>query len=298
VLGKNPAFQNTLKRPITRAKIMEIVIRIPGLIDPFVGPAISVEHGSKNNTMKISGMSFQRLDAKFFRRAKKLNRAVEITDSHAYIPAIRDSPEIRVPLPNRRLKTMEERQAAIDERLEEIGSLDEEIEVERRALIDLVRKYGALKSGAADVVVQNLKIQALMEKRKVLQYPERFLPVIEGVTLKDIFESKRDTRKVEGGVVLIKHRVEPITSLYVDLEAASGGVGGAGVEEDEGPASMFTSVAGPKTTVKPTVKPKTAEEEKVGAIIGQTKKVLKLKKTQATATQATPAAAIGGSGLT
>ena len=296
-MGNNPPFHNILKRPITRANRIEIVIRIPGLIDPFVGGAISVEHGSKNNTMKISGMSFQRVDAKFFRRAKKLNRAVEITDSHAYIPAIRDSPEIRVPLPNRRLKTMEERQAAIDERVEGIGALDEEIEVERRALIELVRKYSTLKSGAADVVVQNLKIQTLMEKRKALQYPERFLPVIAGVTLKDIFESKRDIRKVEGGVVLIKHRVEPITSLYVDLEAPSGGAGGAEEDDDEGSASMFTSVAGPKTSVNPTVKPKTAEEEKVGAIIGQTKKVLKLKKTAQAAT-ATPAAAIGGSGLT
>ncbi len=246
-------------------------------------------------------MSFQRLDAKFFRRAKKLNRAVEITDSHAYIPAVKEDPEIRVPLPNRRPKTMEERQADLDERAEGIGALDEEIEVERRALIDLTRKYITLKSGAADVVVQNLKIQALMEKRKALQYPERFIEEIKGVTLKDIFESKRDMRKVEGGVVLIKHRVEPITSLYVDLTSAATGAttaavgteAGGGSDDDGAPASLFSALTATGTAAKATVaKPKTAEEAKAGAIIGQTKKVLKLKKTQA------PSGAVGGSGLT
>ena len=243
--------------------------------------------------MKISGMSFQHVDAKFFRRAKKLNRAVEITDLHAYIPALRDSPEIRVPLPNRRPKTMEERQTELDERAEGIGALDEEIEVERRALIDLTRKYTALKSGAADVVVQNLKIQGLMEKRKALQYPERFIEELKGVTLKDIFQSKRDMRKLEGGKLFqIKHRVEPITSLYVDLTgAATGAATGAegGSDDDTAPATLFTL-----PTVA-TAKPKTAEETKVGAIIGQAqaKKKFTLKKTQAT-----PAAAVGGSGLT
>jgi hypothetical protein len=269
---------------------MEIVIRIPGLIDPFAGGAISVDHGSKNNTMKISGMSFQQVDAKFFRRAKKLNRAVEITDSHAYIPALRDSPEIRVPLPNRRPKTMEERQAALDERAEGIGALDEEIEVERRVLIDLTRKYDTLKSGAAEVVVQNLKIQALMEKRKSLQYPERSIEVLTGVTLKDIFQSKRDTRKVDGGKVYqITHRVEPITSLYVDLTSTSGATGAATATGGE--ATLAAPLASLFTAPAATAKPKTAEESKVGAIIAQTKKVLKLKKTGQTS-------AVGGSGLT
>jgi hypothetical protein len=236
-------------------------------------------------------MSFQHLDAKFFRRAKKLNRAVEITDSHAYIPAIRDSPEIRVPLPNRRPKTMEERQAELDERMEEIGKLDEEIEVERRALIDLTRKYTTLKSGAADVVVQNLKIQTLMEKRKALQYPEKFIAQINGITLTDIFQSKRDTRKIAGGVLYqIMHRVEPITSLYVDLTgAATSGAAGAEYSESE---ELSTAVARPLAPL--VAKPKTAEEAKVGAIIGQTKKVLKLKK----APGAPAAGSIGGSGQT
>lgn len=232
-----------------------------------------------------------RLDDKFFRRAKKLNRAVEITDNHAFIPAVRDSPEIRVPLPNRRPKTMEERQTDLDASMEQIGSLDEEIEVQRKQLIELAKRYSSLKSGAAEVVVQNLKIQALMEKRKTLQYPERFIEEIESVTLKDIFESKRDMRKVN--IFKIKNRVEPITSLYVDLEGISGATSAAAsgatlVDEDEDVEFA--------PTVQPTLKVKTlkeqAEKAKVGAMVQQ-KKAIKLKKTLATP-QGTPAAALGG----
>ena len=236
-----------------------------------------------------------RLDDKFFRRAKKLNRAVEITDNHAFIPAVRDSPEIRVPLPNRRPKTMEERQTDLDAIMEQIGGLDEEIEVQRKQLIELAKRYSSLKSGAAEVVVQNLKIQALMEKRKALQYPERFISELEGITLKDIFQSKRDTRKLSGGgrVFQINHRVEPITSLYVDLEPTSGATGTSGatstlVDEDEDVEFA--------PTVQPTLKVKTlkeqAEKAKVGAMVQQ-KKAIKLKKTLATP-QGTPAAALGG----
>ena len=219
-------------------------------------------------------MSFK-LDAKFFRRAKKVNRAVEITDAHAYIPAIRDSPEIRVPLPTRRLKTIEERQDVMDKRLEEIGTLDEEIEVERKVLIDLTKKYNAMKSGAAEVVVQNLKIQGLMEKRKALQYPEQYIEAISGVTLKDIFESKRDVRKVAEYIYQVKHRVEPISSLYVDLTGgATGGATGAeeGSEDDVAFAPAASLAAKPKTSEE------VKEQAKVGAIIGQTKKLLKMKK--------------------
>jgi len=212
-------------------------------------------------------MSFQ-LDAKFFRRAKKVNRAVEITDMHAFIPAIKDTPEIRVALPNRRPKTMEERQSAIDGRYEQIAALEDEIEVERKQLIELSRTYSSSKSGAADVVVQNLKIQALMEKRKALQYPEIWIESVSGVTLKDVFESKRDTRKIEGGVLQqISHRVEPITSLYVDLTVA------AGLAEPTvvAPVDEDIELTVPKTVAD------TKEQAKVGSIIQ--KKILKLKKT-------------------
>jgi hypothetical protein len=138
-----------------------------------------------------------------------------------------------------------------------------------------------------------------MEKRKALQYPEKFIAQINGITLTDIFQSKRDTRKIAGGVLYqIMHRVEPITSLYIDLTsgAAGGATSGAAATSEatndlEG-EELSTAVARP---VAPLVaKPKTAEEAKVGAIIGQTKKVLKLKK----APSAPAAGSIGGSGQT
>jgi len=212
-------------------------------------------------------MSFQ-LDAKFFRRAKKVNRAVEITDMHAFIPAIKDSPEIRVALPNRRLKTMEERQATLDTRFEEIAELEDEIEVERKQLIELTKTYSSTKSGAADVVVQNLKVQALMEKRKAMQYPEIWIESVNGVTLKDVFESKRDTRKVDGGVLQqLSHRVEPITSLYVDLAV----VAGQAEQSVVAPVDEDIELTVPKTVAD------AKEQAKVGSIIQ--KKILKLKKT-------------------
>ena len=83
-------------------------------------------------------MAYQ-LDAKFFRKAKKVNRAVELTDTHAVIPAVKDSPEIRVTLPNRRIKTVDERTEAIDARFTEISELEEEIETERKRLMDLIQ---------------------------------------------------------------------------------------------------------------------------------------------------------------
>ena len=87
-------------------------------------------------------MAYQ-LDAKFFRKAKKVNRAVEITDTHAVIPAVKDSPEIRVALPNRRPKTMEERGEILEERFSQISELEQEIEVERRRLMELIKAYRA-----------------------------------------------------------------------------------------------------------------------------------------------------------
>ena len=67
------------------------------------------------------------MDAKFFRRARKLNRAVDYTDSEAVIPAVKDSPEIRVPLPNRRPLTFEEREVANQEREAALETLEESI---------------------------------------------------------------------------------------------------------------------------------------------------------------------------
>jgi hypothetical protein len=231
-------------------------------------------------------MAFQ-LDAKFFRRAKKVNRAVEITDSHAIIPAVKDSPEIRVALPNRRAKTFEERTAEMDLRFNEIEQLEEQIESERKVLLDNVRAYRESGSGVANVVVQNLKIKDLMIKRSRLARPEQWIEELPGLTLKDIFESKRDISKIGSDVYQMKRRVEPITSLYVDLGAAADAAQLAAEEKDAARAAS-TVAAGLAKTAATTAKriaatllpqaPTAEESARTGAVIG-VKKVLKLKKT-------------------
>ena len=217
-------------------------------------------------------MAFQ-LDAKFFRRAKKVNRAVEITDNYAIIPAVKDSPEIRVPLPIRRPLTMEEREAELAKRYEEISEIEKQVEVERKRLMERVQSFRDTKTGAADVVVQNLKVRELVVKRNSILYGEKWVEEIEGLTLKDIFESTRDTRSM--GLILyqIKRRVEPITSLYVDLGAA------ADAAANQLEADIFSSLIPKEATVKATRAPTpiTEEEVKKGAIIAQTKKSFKLK---------------------
>lgn len=218
------------------------------------------------------------LDAKFFRKAKKLNRAVEITDNQAFIPAVKDSPEIRVPLPNRRLKTIEERTAELNERMIEITGVEEHIEVERKALLELVK---AFKSGgpASEVVAQNLKVKALMEKRSSLARPYKWIEELDGLSFKDVFASKRDDRKIGAPVYQIKRRVEPISSLYVDLAAEA-------VAAE--PAVVAPELPAPKA---PTVKaPKTVAEAAQGAIIGQKKRtVIKLGKPPPTGAAGPPA---------
>jgi len=233
-------------------------------------------------------MSFK-LDAKFFRRAKKVNRAVEITDTQAFIPAVKDSPEIRVPLPNRRLKTFEERTAEIDSRFDEIEQLEEQIETERKILLDLVKLYKESGSGVADVVVQNLKIEDLMIKRSRLARPDQWIEELPGLTLKDIFESKRDIRKIGADVYQIKRRVEPVTSLYVDLGAAAAAAQVA-AEEKEAATGAATVAAAARKTAAATAKqiaatampvaPTAAETARTGAVIAA-KKVIKMKKTVA-----------------
>ena len=209
-------------------------------------------------------MAYQ-LDAKFFRKAKKVNRAVEITDNHAIIPAVKDSPEIRVKLPNRRLKTMDERKVELDGRYEKIAELEDSIEVERRRLMELAKVHRESGIGGAEVVVQNLKIQTLMDRRRELRYPEVWIEDIEGLTLVDVFASKRDVRKIGADLYQVKSRVEPIESLYVDLGAAA-----AAAEEGE---EAFTVK---KSAVGLTADEKAASAAK-GATIGSIKKVFKLK---------------------
>ena len=235
------------------------------------------------------------LDSKFFRKAKRVNRAVEITDTEAVIPAVRDSAEIRVALPNRRPKTFEERAEVIATRREGIAALEEEIEVERKKLLELVKTYRAVGAGVAEVVVQNLKIKELMEQRAALARPETWIETLESLTLKDVFASKRDVRKIGAPVYQVKRRVEPITSLYVDLGAA----GQAATAQAEQTAATLaqktaqkiaaakaqaTAAAQAGPTVQKTIAEQQAEEaaQKTakaaqGAIIGR-KMAFKIKK--------------------
>jgi hypothetical protein len=219
-------------------------------------------------------MAYQ-LDAKFFRKAKRVNRAIEITETQAVIPAVKDSPEIRVSLPNRRPKTMEERKEVLDARYEELAALEEEVEVERRKLMDLTKVFRETGTGGAEVIVQNMKIDTLMGRRRGLRYPEIWIEEIPGLTLVDVFASKRDTRSMGANVYQVKTRVEPIESLYVDL----GGLAAAAnvsAEEEEDSAAAATVVEEKKT-----VKPLTAEERAKGATIGSAKKAFKLKSSGA-----------------
>jgi hypothetical protein len=225
------------------------------------------------------------MDAKFFRKAKRLNRAVEITDTEAVIPAVKDSPEIRVPLPNRRPKTFEERSTALQARYDAIAALEEQIVTERKTLLDLVKAYKAAGSGVADVVVQNLKIRSMMEQRSALARPETWIETLQGLTLVDIFESKRDIRKIGEPVYQVKRRLEPITSLYVDLgvaaaqaavqiEAADAAAAAAVVkaEADAAAARRIKTIA---ASALPTEADAAAAA--TGAIIGRKKITLKKK---------------------
>jgi hypothetical protein len=205
------------------------------------------------------------LDAKFFRLSKKVNRAIEITDNQAFIPAVKDKPEIRVPLPNRRLKTVEERRAELDARLTEVLALDEQIETERKALLELVKSSKISGSGGSEVVAQNLKVKGLVERRSAIVRPEKWIEDLQGLSFKDVFASNRDIRKIGVNVYQIKRRVEPISSLYVDLAA----IAQAAEPVIEAPALEEK----PKTVAAP----KTTEEVAKGVIIGQ-RKTFKIKK--------------------
>jgi hypothetical protein len=160
---------------------------------------------------------------------------------------------------------MEEREAELTTRYENIATLEEDIERERKSLIALTASYRELGSGVADVVVQNQKVRDLMERRKGMAYPESWIEEIGGVSRKDVFESKRDQRKLPGGVFYqIKRRVEPISSLYVNV-----GVTDPEVEETAVPlvpSAAVTAAAAPKTAEQ------IAQDTKRGAIVQQTKK--------------------------
>ena len=222
-------------------------------------------------------MAFQ-LDAMFFRRAKKVNRAVEITDNYAIIPAVKDSPEIRVPLPIRRSLTMEERETELAKRYEQISEIEEQIEVERKRLMERVKSYRDTGVGAAEVVVQNNKVRDLVVKRNGILYPEKWIESIEGLTLKDIFESKRDDRSLGLDVRVIKRRIEPIISLYADLGAAADAAANELEDAAAAPAATAATAAPAVKAAAPAAAPQPTQEDiRRGAIVAQTKRSFKLK---------------------
>jgi len=226
----------------------------------------------------------------FFKKAKKVDRAIELRDNEAVIPAVKERAEVRARLPNRRLLSVEERKAIIDERTASISVLEEEIEVERKQLLELVKAYTASNSGASDVVAQNLKIKSLMERRSALSRPQVWIESLDGLTLKDVFASKRDIRKIGSTVFQVKRRVEPIESLYIDLESGSG----SGSSEATATATAkgtATGLLGTLASIAPTAAPAptaaTPAEVAQGVIIGQ-KRVIKTKKATAAAPAGPP----------
>ena len=113
-----------------------------------------------------------------------------------------------------------------------------------------------------------------MEKRTKLSRPEIWIETLPGLLLKDVFASKRDVRKIGADVFQIKRRLEPILSLYVDLEAPP-------VQESSKPSILATlGLASP--SLEETVEPRTTAETAQGVIIGQ-KRVIKTKKASAAA---------------
>jgi len=236
----------------------------------------------------------------FFKKAKKVDRAIELRDNEAVIPAVKERAEVRARLPNRRLLSVEERAAIIQERTASLSALEEEIEVERKLLLELVKAYTATNSGASDVVAQNLKIKSLMERRSALSRPQVWIESLDGLTLKDVFASKRDVRKIGSTVYQVKRRVEPISSLYVDLEPVAGtGTGtsaatatvkatakGTAKGTGKGFAGTLASIAATVLPAPVAAPVATPAEVAQGVIIGQ-KRVIKTKK----ATAAAPAAA-------
>ena len=209
----------------------------------------------------------------FFKKAKKVDRAIELRDNEAVIPAVKERAEVRAKLPNRRLLTIEERSEIVQERMASLKSLEEEIEVERKVLLETVKSFELTKSGASEVVSQNLKIKSLMERRSKLSRPESWIEVLSGLTLKDVFASKRDDRKIGADLFQVKRRVEPILSLYIDLDLA------AAATTTDAATATATAKPGTLASIAEAAAPLTAAQ---GVIIGQ-KRVIKTKKLAATA---------------
>jgi hypothetical protein len=219
------------------------------------------------------------LDRQFFRKVAKTRKRLEFTATDAILPAVDDQPEIRVPLPNRRELTMEEREALVLARFEQVRELDEKIEDERKKLADAIRQHKNGTGAVSAVVLLNESVGGMLTQRSLLARPDTWIETVEGLNFKDIFLRARDVRKLGWDLYQLKRRVEPISSLYVDVLGASVAAGASvaqapGASVAQAPASVAQA---PAASVAQAPKQTAA----TAAIVG--KRVLKLKK-------ATPAA--------
>ena len=112
-----------------------------------------------------------------------------------------------------------------------------------------------------------------MNKRSALSRPSQWIEELNGLTLKDVFESKRDVRKIGSTVYQIKRRVEPIESLYVDLGKERNK---AVLQKEQITAATLAAALPPATAATAATAATPSEAAKIGAIIK-----LKKKKTVA-----------------
>ena len=213
------------------------------------------------------------LDRQFFRKVAKTRKRLEFTATDAILPAVDDQPEIRVPLPNRRELTMEDREALIVARLEQVKELDEKIEDERKKLADAIRQHKNGTGSVSAVVLLNESIAGMLTQRSLLARPDTWIETVEGLNFKDIFLRTRDVRKLGWDVYQLKRRVEPISSLYVDVAAAPATAAPAAAAAPPVAASAPVAAAAQSQAPK--------QSAATAAIVG--KRVLKLKKASAAA---------------
>lgn len=205
------------------------------------------------------------LDRQFFRKVAKTRKRLEFTTTDAILPAVDDQPEIRVPLPNRRELTMEEREALVLARFDQVRELDEKIEDERKKLADAIRQHKNGAGSVSAVVLLNESVGGMLTQRSLLARPDTWIETVEGLNFKDIFLRARDVRKLGWDLYQLKRRVEPISSLYVDVAPVAATVAA--------PAAGAPAPAAPVAQVQAQAPKQSAA---TAAIVG--KRVLKLKK--------------------
>jgi hypothetical protein len=218
------------------------------------------------------------LDSKFFRKAKK--HGLELTETQGIVPA---PTEIRVNLPNYRLRTPEERRAVLETKFDEIKQLEEQIETQRKELLELVTAYREHTSGISEIYGKNEAIQRLLEKRSDTLYAVKWLEEKESVELHEIFETKRPLGKLKTPLFQVKRRTEPLQTLYVTMEESKleSEISEKAAKEEEAEKVMEEEkeVAKSESLAKSTGPKVTSARE--GAIIGTAKRVFKLKKSGA-----------------